>query len=132
MTLVEYPNVVLWATGYLRTRLAAYGYPMARVADTYNGEPLAVWIQRDGGGGLDVIREDARLRLNCYAAGATSEPVDNFARRVSTLMRAAINTGPVRVVREVAGPTPIADANGIPRRYLLYDVTVVGSVLTTP
>lgn len=125
----EFPNVVLWATGYLRTALQANGYATVRVADTYKGSaPFEVWIQRDGGPVLDVKRELPRLRINCYADGTSSQPVDDLARRVSTIMRAAAGAGPVRKVTQMSGPTSIEDTR--PRRYMLFELTVVGSHLT--
>ena len=125
--LVEFPNVTLWVTGYLRTALAVNGYPTVRVADTYQGAALEVWVQRDGGPVLDVKRELARVRINCYADGPPSTAVDDLARRVSTLMRAAGNEGPVRRVEQLTGPTSITDSR--PRRYMLFELTVVGSAL---
>lgn len=126
-TAVEFPNTVLWITSYLRDALAANGYPSARVADTYRGDDVEVWVQRDGGPQLDQIRELARIRINVFHAGANSGPVDDLARRVSTLMRAAPDGNPVLRVRQIAGPTSLADT--LPRRYLMFDVTVRGTNL---
>lgn len=126
--LVEFPDVELWVTGYLRAALAANGYPSVRVADTYAGtSPLEVWVQRDGGPALDVVRERPRVRVNCFADGPPHTAVNNLSRRVSTLMRAAGNQGPVRRVEQLSGPTTIPDSR--PRRYMLFELILVGSPL---
>lgn len=132
MPLVEFPNTVLWVTTYLRAALLVNGYPdtpstVVRVADTYIGADREVWVQRDGGPVLDVVREAARIRVNVFAKGATSGPVDDLARRVSTLMRAAADGNPVLHVTQLSGPTSIEDV--IPRRYLLFDVLTRGTQL---
>ena len=123
--LVEYPNVVLTVTTYLRTALAAHGYPGIRVADTYKGSGVEVWVQRDGGPQLDVVREQARIRINVFAPGSNSQAVDDLARRVSTLMRAAADGAPILRVQQVTGPTSIADT--MPRRLLNFEVDVRGT-----
>ena len=122
--LVEFPNVVLDVTTYLRTALAAHGYPGIRVADTYKGGGLEVWVQRDGGPQLDVVRETARIRINVFAPGTSSQAVDDLARRVSTLMRVAADGDPILRVVQVTGPTSIADT--MPRRLLNFEVDVRG------
>ena len=122
--LVEYPNVVLEVTGYLRTALAAHGYPGIRVADTYKGGQLEVWVQRDGGPQLDVVRETARIRINVFAPGTSSQAVDDLARRVSTLMRVAADGDPILRVEQTTGPTSIVDT--MPRRLLNFEVDVRG------
>ena len=122
--LVEFPNVVLDVTTYLRTALAAHGYPGIRVADTYKGGGLEVWVQRDGGPQLDVVRETARIRINVFAPGTSSQAVDDLARRVSTLMRVAADGAPILRVVQVTGPTSIADT--MPRRLLNFEVDVRG------
>ena len=122
--LVEYPNVVLTVTTYLRTALAAHGYPGIRVADKYKGGGLEVWVQRDGGPQLDVVRETARIRINVFAPGTSSQAVDDLARRVSTLMRVAADGSPILRVVQTTGPTSIADT--MPRRLLNFEVDVRG------
>jgi hypothetical protein len=123
--LVEYPNVVLDVIEYLRPALAAHGYPGIRVADQYKGGGLEVWVQRDGGPQLDVVRETARIRINVFAPGSNSQAVDDLARRVSTLMRAAADGAPILRVVQVTGPTSIADT--MPRRLLNFEVDVRGT-----
>lgn len=126
--LVEFPNVVLVVTQRLRAALAANGYPTVRVADTYQGDGLEVWVQRDGGPVIDVVREVARIRVNVFAPGATSTAVDDLARRVSTLMRAMADGDPVQKVTQTTGPTSVGDT--MPRRLLNFELIVRGQVIT--
>jgi hypothetical protein len=126
-TLIEFPSVVLHVTGYLRDALAANGYPGVRVADTYRGDDVEVWVQRDGGPMLDRHRDLARIRINVFHKGATSSEVDDLARRVSTLMRGMADGSPVVRVTQSTGPTSIADT--LPRRYMLFEVLVRGADL---
>jgi hypothetical protein len=124
-TAVEFPNVTLWVTQYLRDALQTHGYPTIRVADTKVGDVDQVWVQRDGGPTLDQLREVARIRINVFANGSNSGPVDNLAQRVSTLMRSCANGNPVVAVRQTTGPTPIADTT--PRRLLNFELTIRGT-----
>lgn len=125
--LVEFPNVTLWVTGYLRSSLASHGYAGVRVADTYKGTDQEVWVQRDGGPVLNVAWELARIRINVFAKGDTNQAVDDLARRVSTLMRACADESPVVRVEQITGPSPIPDT--LPRRYLLFELTIRGEAL---
>lgn len=124
---VIFPDVELWATGYLRTALTAT-YPTVVVSNRYDGQALAVWVRRDGGPQLDDVREAARLSVNVFARAATDQPVSDLARRVSAVLRAAADGNPVLRVRQISGPSPIADA--LPRRFMSFECVVRGAVLT--
>lgn len=123
-TPVIFPDLELWATGYLRTALASYGYPGMFVSNARGTQTTAVWVRRDGGPALDVVREAPRLGVNVYAP--TEKAVTDLARTVSALIRAIPHTSAVRIV-EATGPTPIAD--GAPRRFMSYELNVRGADL---
>lgn len=127
-TPVIFPDVELWAAGYLRAALATHGYPGIKVSNRYGGEAVAVWVRRDGGPVLDQVRESARLGINVFHSGATDQDVSDLARTVSALMRAAADGDPVVRVAQQLGPSPVPDT--YPRRYMTFDVTVRGSNLT--
>lgn len=127
-TLVEFPNTVLEVATRLRAALVAHGYPTVRVADTYKGSGLEVWLQRDGGPVLDAVRETARIRVNVFAPGATSQAVDDLSQRVSTLMRGMADGSPIVQVVQTAGASSVADT--MPRRLMAFEVTVRGSALS--
>jgi hypothetical protein len=124
---VIFPDVELAVIDYLRPALAANGYPGIRVANSYKGSDVEVWVRRDGGPTLDVVRESARVGVNVFAKGATDQPVSDLARLVSALMRAAADGEPIVRVTETSGPSPIPDT--LPRRYLTFDVVVRGTDL---
>lgn len=123
--LVEFPNVVLAVTQQLRAALVANGYPNVRVADKYKGDDVEVWVQRDGGPQQGPTLEVARIRINVFAKGSSSEAVDDLARRVSTLMRGLADGDPIVRVVQSSGPTSIEDS--LPRRFLAFEVTVRGA-----
>jgi hypothetical protein len=123
----EFPNVTKWVCVYLRAQLAG-DYSTVRVSDIYKGSDVEVWVQRDGGPGLDQVREAARIRINCFHASPTSEAVDDLARRVSTLLRSCADGAPVVKATQTSGPSPIADT--LPRRFLSFELIVRGTDLT--
>lgn len=122
-TPIVFPDVELWATGYLRTALAAHGYAGTFVSNRRENQAVAVWIRRDGGPTLDPIREVARLGVNVFAK--TEQAATDLGRTVSALLRAAADGDPVLRVEQVAGPSPIADTSG-PRRFMSFELTVRG------
>lgn len=125
-TPIIFPDVELWATGYLRTALASHGYPGMFVSNKRETQTTAVWVRRDGGPALDVVREAARLGVNVFAA--TEQAATNLALTVSALLRAAADGSPVLRVAQTLGPSPIADESG-PRRYMTFEITVRGADL---
>ena len=124
-TPIIFPDVELWATAYLRTALAAYGYPGTFVSNARGTQTTAVWVRRDGGPALDQVREAARLGVNVFAP--TEQAVANLARTVSALLVAAADGAPVVKVTQTSGPSPIADAS--PRRFMTFEITVRGAEL---
>ena len=124
-TPIVFPDVELILTGYLRSTLTTNGYPGIHVSNTRGTQSTAVWVRRDGGPVLDQVRETARVGVNVFAP--TEQAVNNLARTVSALLRAASDGAPVVRVRQPTGPTPIADST--PRRYMAFEVTVRGSEL---
>lgn len=124
---IIFPDVELEVIGNLRTFLAANGYPSIRVANTYTGGDC-VWVRRDGGATLNALRDNARVAVNVYKAGATSQPVTDLARVVSAGMRAMADGQPIVRVTQSSGPSPIPDA-AAPRQFMTFDVVVRGADL---
>jgi hypothetical protein len=122
---IVFPDVELEVTGYLRTALAAHGYPGIFVSNRRETQSTAVWVRRDGGPVLDVFRESARVGINVFAL--TEKAATDVARTVSALMRVAADGEPILRVSQSAGPTPIADSS--PRRYMTFEVHVRGTEL---
>jgi hypothetical protein len=124
-TPVIFPDVELWATGYLRTALASHGYPGMFVSNKRESQATAVQVRRDGGPAGQVL-ETPRLGVNVYAP--TEQAVTDLARTVSALLRAAPDGSPVTRVTQTSGPSPIPDESG-PRRYMTFELTVRGADL---
>lgn len=127
---VIFPDVELWATGYLRAALAARTEPYAAAVYVGTAVPSTrrdrmVTVRRDGGPRLDVIREAARLGVNVW--GKTEQEVSDLARLVRALLWAAPDGKPVTKVTELSGPSPIPDVQ--PRRFLTFELVVRGSTL---
>jgi hypothetical protein len=125
-TPIIFPDVELWAVGYLRTALASYGYPGMFVSNRRETQTTAVWVRRDGGPTLDAVREAPRLGVNVFAP--TEQAVTNLARTVSALLRAGADGVPVVRVTQTSGPSPIPDESG-PRRYMTFELIVRGTEL---
>jgi len=124
-TPVIFPDIELWATDYLRATLADYGYPGTFVSNKREKQATAVWVRRDGGPTLDVVREAARLSVNVFAP--SEQDATDLARTVSALIRAAADGSPVVRVRQSLGPSPIP--NSTPQRFMTFEVTVRGATL---
>lgn len=127
LPVVVFPDLELWATGYLRTALAARTEPYAASVYVSNAVPdprrdRMVTIRRDGGPRLDVVREAARIGVNVW--GRTEQEASDLARLVAALLWAAPDGNPVCKVTQLSGVSPIADAQ--PRRYSTYELITRG------
>jgi hypothetical protein len=120
---IVFPDAELWACFFLRDELPTAGYPNVHVSNRKGTEPVAIWVRRDGGGALDVIREAPRLGINVFHR--TEQEVTDLARVVSSLLVASPDGEPVVKATEVTGPTPVADNQ--PRRFLSIELVVRGT-----
>lgn len=125
---VVFPDVELWAVGWLRTALA--GRAEAYADDVLVGtvvpttrQPRMVMFRRDGGARLDVAREAPRLGINVW--GSNEQEATDLARLVAALLWAAPDGDPVLKATHLSGPSPIADAQ--PRRYLTFELITRGT-----
>lgn len=125
-TPIIFPDVELEVCAYLRTALAAHGYPGMYVGNTRGTATPAVWVRRDGGPEQDKVLEVPRLGVNVFHT--TEQKVGDLARAVSALLRAAPDGEPITRLVQTSGPSPIADASG-PRRYMTFELTVRGANL---
>lgn len=128
LTPVEFPDVELWATVYLRLALAARSEPYAAgvlvgvvVPDTRRDR--MVMVRRDGGPRLDQVRESARLTVRVW--GRTEQEASDLARLVAALLWASPDGDPVLRVTQNSGPSPIPDEQ--PQRLMSFDVVVRGT-----
>lgn len=129
---VIFPDVELWATGYLRTALAgrteayATGVYLSNTVPSPRRDRMVI-VRRDGGPRLDVTREAARLAVRVWAK--TEQDATDLARLVAALLWAAPTGEPVVRVTQPTGSTPVADDSGQPLRFMSFEITVRGSNL---
>lgn len=128
--LIVFPDVELWATGYLRAQLDAreetYAQGVKVGVEVPNPRPARfVTVRRDGGPRLDVIREAARLSVNVWAS--TTKDASDLAALVRAILGASAGEGPILRARELSGPSPIADESKQSRMFLVVELTVRGS-----
>lgn len=138
---VIYDDIELWATGYLKTALAAR--PEAYTTGLYvaasmpnnpsTGEPerrpRMVLVRRDGGGRSDQVRvlDNPRLSIDCWAA--TWRDAVDLARMTAALIQAAPGNSNVKRAVMTTGPTRIADPSRTPRVYCTFDLVTKGTDL---
>lgn len=127
-----FPDVELWATGYLRGALDARSEPYATGVKVDHKVPSPiptrlVQVRRDGGPQLNPVLEVARLTVNVWAA--TEKDVTDLTSLVRALLAAAPGDGAVKRVANTSGPSPVPDST--PRRTFVVELTIRrGSILT--
>ena len=127
---VIFPDVELWATGYLRTALAARGEAYASGVYVSNSKPTTnrprtVVVRRDGGPQRGVF-DFPRLTVRVWA-DVEKEAAD-LARLVQALLVVAPGNGPVVRVTSLSGPQGIPD-DSQPQKYLSVELQTRGSAL---
>ena len=141
MTAVIHADLELFFTGWLRAQLTARPEPVCAGVKVDNKEPQpgTAWpsklvvIRYDGSSSGEIITDDAALGVTIYA-GTKALPKDanDLARIVRALISdsARVEPGnPVAAVQSSNGPIPIPDAGEKAVRYLVFELTVVGSAL---
>jgi hypothetical protein len=138
LPVVLFDDLELWATGALRTALAARSEPYTDNVyvsndipfNTTTGEPerrpRMVTIRRDGGPRAEVAPlETARIGVNVYAE--TDQDANDLARMVSALLWSFPDGDPVTKVNQILGPSVIDDPSRQPRRYMTFEFTARGT-----
>lgn len=141
MTAIIHDDLELFMLGWLRDRLAERPEPVCQDVKVDNKEPLpgSPWpkrlvVVRDDGSSEDELNVDsAALGVTVYA-GTKVLPKDanDLARIVRALIRdsARVEPGnPVAAVVASAGPFKVDEERPEPRRYLTFELKVVGSPL---
>ena len=133
LPLVVMPDVELWAYNYLDSALRGRSEPYATATVDIKPPPATnlpdriVWVRRDGGPRLDVVREAPRLTVNVMCKA--EQDATDLARLVAALMWAAPDGEPVLKVTQLSGPTPVDDPSKRPRRYMTFELDVRGQQL---
>jgi hypothetical protein len=129
---IVFPDVELWAVGYLKAQLDArpetYAADVEVNTKTPNPRPpKLVTVRRDGGPLLDLVRETARLGVNVWAPHEAD--ANDLTRLVRALLGAAAGHGPVLRVSGLFGSSAIPEASGNHRRFFTVELVVRGSTL---
>jgi hypothetical protein len=135
LEVVLFDDVELWATGALRTALAARAETYTddvyvsntSATDPSTGQPETrarmVTIRRDGGPRLDVAREAARVGVNVWAE--TEQDCNDLARMVAALLWSLPDGDNCVRVDITSGPSVVPDDR--PHRYLTADLIMRGT-----
>lgn len=131
-TSIIFPDVELWAVGFLRGALNQRDEPVAFDVYVSNDVPnprrkRMVIVRRDGGQS-DGLRDTARLSVRVWAK--KEQDATDLARLVQALLMGAADGSPVLAVTHQSGPNPIADESKDPLRYLVFEVATRGVALT--
>ena len=127
---VLFPDVELWATGYLRTKLAVRAEPFAATVHVANVKPATnrpriVVVRRDGGPQRGLF-DFPRLAVRVWAD--KEQDAADLARLVQALLVTAPGTGPVVAATVLSGPQGIPD-DSQPQKYLSVELQTRGTPL---
>ena len=141
LPVVLFDDIELWATGRMRTLLAARGESYAAGVYVGNSRPSAdawkaahptspyptrmITVRRDGGPRLDAVREAPRLGINVW--GKTDQEAGDLARLTAALLWASPDGDPVCKVTITGGPYAVPDESTQPRFYFTAELTSKGS-----
>lgn len=131
-TAIEYPDLELWAAGYLRARLAAWSvsvdrrFPAPGVSFTYAA------VVRDDGGPDQQFTATRSLAVTVIGPEGEHYQTGRCAERAAALLRVSHTdtTGPVARCVTVRGPYAVPSDTGRPEFYLTADLILVGSPVT--
>lgn len=126
---VLFPDVELWLTNYLRGELEEAD---VFVSTKRQDRARWVWVRRDGGPQLDLVREAARVTINVGATDPTGKAVNDLAQLVRALVVACPDGDPVARAVCLSGPSPIDDPTGQPRRVMSFELITIGQIMTNP
>ena len=125
---IEFPDVELWATGWLRPQLADWS-PFVSNQLTTHTKAFAVIVRDDSGPDGLVTAE---RRVGVRVIGTDKVRTGALARRVAALLRgAALPETPVAAVGSIRGPYRVDSPDSTTVEwYLTAELTVVGHQLT--
>ena len=138
LPVVLFDDLELWATGALRTALAARAEPYTDDVYVSNDKPLnpttgepenrprMVTIRRDGGP-RDAVAplETARVGVNVWAE--TDQDANDLARMTAALLWSLPDGYPVVKVTINSGPSVIDDPSKQPRRFITAELRAKGT-----
>lgn len=139
--MVVQPDMILWATGWLRARLAERGEAYAQGVVVTHVEPSGpsfpkrlVVLGDSGSVDGDLVQAEFSLRVSTLA-GTPELPKEcvDLARLVHGLFRtcAGVEAGnPVAAVVQARGPMSVPEQQQRARRMSVFDLSIVGDVVS--
>lgn len=132
ISVLEYPDIELWLSGWLRDHLADWS-PRVDRRFPRSDETVNWWVVvRDDSGPDAQFSATRTVAVTCIGPEGEHAATQAFAQRVAALIRAAAIPGastPVAFVQSVRGPYAV-DGDPLPHFYTTADLTVVGTPLT--
>lgn len=129
-TVLEFPDLELWAAGYFRSGLASWSASADRRWPTDStGYDVVV---RDDSGPDAQFTADRLLAVTVLGPPGAQSATQRCAERAAALLRASpeVSTTPVVRVDSVRGPYAIESDTNRPTYYLTAGLRVVGSPIT--
>lgn len=123
---VLHVDAELWATGFLRTALAARTEPYAasvRVSNAKGGTAGRQVVVRRDGGPQDGLFDVPRLTVRVWAP--TEQEAGDLARLCRALLVGSPGSGPVVAAVSFTGPQGVPDNAG-PQKFFTVDLTMRG------
>lgn len=133
-TVIEYPDLELWAAGYLRAGLTAWSATADRRWPTTAGFAATGYdvIVRDDSGPDQQFHADRLLGVTVLGPEGSHQATGRCAERAAALLRASPENLAAPVVRctAIRGPYAIESDTGRPTFYLTADLRIVGTPVT--
>lgn len=132
-TAIEYPDLELWAAGYLRTGLAAWSAKVGREFPAPDASFTYAAVVRDDSGPDAQFTASRLLAVTVIGPAGAYQATRAVAERAAALLRVSASPGastPVARCVTVRGPYSVASGTGRPEFYLTADLIVVGSPIT--
>ncbi|MFJ4284016.1 hypothetical protein ACIPY0_00050 [Paenarthrobacter nicotinovorans] len=130
---VLFTDLELYLTGRIRAELAALGTPLAVNVFVSNRFPdpareKTVVVRDDSGSTTSIVTKDPSVGITVL--GKTDQIATDLANLVHMIMSDCAGPqpdNPVANVRGANGPFKVLDEAGQPRRYMTFDLSVVGN-----
>ena len=131
-TVLEYPDMELWLSGYLRAGLAAWS-PTVDRRFPETGTTYTNWVVVRDDSGSDAQFTASRLvAVTIIGPDGAQSATERLAQRAAALIRASAIPGPttpVVNVRTVRGPWALT-SGARPQFYLTAELSIVGIPIT--
>jgi hypothetical protein len=134
---VIFSDLELFLTGFIRAELLAHGETDVFVSNQFPdpARPKAVIVRDDGGPSSSIVTESPTVGVTVLAGDDPTQGAEatNLAQLVKAIVKGCARVAPGNPVAAVLasnGPIKVPDESGQPRRYMTFELSVVGSSFT--